>query len=564
MQLPTALRGVAAQDPLPLPSPDGTFIVFAGPVPGRFAGAQLWMKRRASRSAVQIPGTVDAQSFTLSPDGAWIAFVIGTKLVKVPSTGGVPATLVSDGANGAFGLAWLEDGTIVYTRGGASRMGLAQVSAKGGATADVWKSDTGTATVLGPISGTHAVLFRRCSIGTTVGCQVSVVDRESGRGTVVLPGISYARYAETGHLVYAQDDRLMAVAFDAGTLTVRGQPVALADSVSRGELPFELSRSGTLVVRLDDGSGVDQFEMVWMDRAGRATPVDTSWKFDLSRYGADHGWALSPDGSRLAIGLYSEGGDQVWVKQLPRGPLTRLSTDDAPQVRPHWSHDGRAVDFVSLRSAAGLYQHRADGLGADSLLFKGVIDEGVRSPDGAWLVTRAGSKGSVRRGRDITGVRLGVDTARVPLIVTQFDEEAIAISPDGKWIAYQSDESGRTEVFVRSFPNTNAFKHQVSNGGGAAPLWSRDGRELFFVSATNDMMTARVTAGSPLSVAAPVPLFHIPNELLRVEYAFYTPWDLAADGRFIMARARRTDAGNAKSVVVAENWLTELKAQVRR
>ena len=303
--------------------------------------------------------------------------------------------------------------------------------------------------------------------------------------------------------------------------------------------------------------------MVWVDRAGRAMPVDTAWKFDLTRFAADHGWALSPDGSRLAIGLSTDTGDDIWVKQLPHGPLSRISFDAAPDFRPRWTRDGRSLTFLSARQGQGVFQHRADGLGKDSVLRSGLADEGVLSPDGAWLVMRSGSNGSVVGGRDIYVVRTGADTARMPLIVTPFDEEAIALSPDGRWIAYQSDETGRTEVFLRSFPNASTFKHQVSNGGGSAPLWSRDGRELFFVSAAADMMTARVTAGSPIAVAAPVPLFHIAKDLLRVEYAFYTPWDVAADGRFMMARARRGDAGNATTVTVAENWLTELKARMK-
>ena len=562
MKLPAVLTGVAAGDPVPLPSPDGSFIVFAGPRPGRVAGSQLWMKRRASRSATPITGTVDAQSFTLSPDGAWLAYVLGSKLVKVPVAGGAPVTLVPAEATGAFGLAWLDDGTIAYTST-AKGLSIAKVPASGGASAAVWGSDSGRSAVLAPIGGTHAVLFYRCA-SALFACDVWAGDLESGKHTVVLPGVKFARYVESGYLVYAQDGRLMADGFDRGSFKVRGQPVALADSITRGNLPFELSRSGTLVTREQGGGGADAFEMVWVDRAGRAMPVDTAWRFEVTRYSADHGWALSPDGSRLAIGLSTDAGDDIWVKQLPHGPLSRISFDAAPEMRPRWTRDGQFVTFLSGRAGQGVFRHRADGLGKDSLLTGGLVDEGVLSPDGAWLVLRSGSNGSVAGGRDITGIRIGADTTRVPLIVTPFDEEAIALSRDGRWIAYQSDETGRTEVFVRSFPNTSTFKHQVSNGGGTAPLWSRDGRELFFVSAAADMMTARVAAGSSLAVAAPAPLFHIANELLRVEYAFYTPWDVAADGRFIMARERRTEAGNGTTVVVAENWLTELKARVKQ
>jgi len=345
---------------------------------------------------------------------------------------------------------------------------------------------------------------------------------------------------------------------------VRGQPVPLADSVG-GNFPLQLSRSGTLVTRVGgSGSIGNAYEMVWVNRSGRATPVDTGWRFRVTAQANNHGWALSPDGSRLAIGLNTDAGDDIWVKQLPRGALSRVSYDPAPEFRPRWTRDGRAVTFLSSRSAPGVYQHRADGAGLDSLLIAGTMEEAVRSLDGAWLLLRDGAVGSVRGGRDIKGVRLGTDTNRVPVIVTPFDEEAIALSPDGKWLAYQSDETGRTEVFIRSFPNTETFKRQVSNGGGAAPLWSRDGRELFYLSATKDMMAARVTAGAPISVGQPAALFHVPDDLLTVEYDYYTPWDVAADGRFIMARVHRAEGNASSIVVVAENWLTELKARVKK
>ncbi len=559
LRTPVVLTGVA-ETPVPRPAPDGSFLVFAGPRPGGVAGSQLWIKRRDSRSAVPIAGTVDAQSFAISPDGAWIAFALGAKLVKVPVVGGAPVTLVASEANGAFGLAWMDDGTIAYTRSGV-RPSIAQVSSAGGVSSEVWKSDTHRAFVLAPIGGTNGVLFDRCTSSEV--CDLWAVDVKTKKSTAVLPGVRWARYAETGHVVYEQDGRLLAIAFDPRTFAVRGQPVALADSVVRGGSPFELARSGTLVTR-SSGSGAEAFDMVWVDRAGRVAPVDTAWKFSITAFAADHGWALSPDGTRLAIGLFTDAGDDIWVKRLPRGPLSRVSFDEGPDARPRWTADGRHVVYISGRIAQGAYQHRADGLGSDSLLVSGQIDEAVYSPDGAWLVLRVGSNGSVTGGRDITGVRVGAGATRVPLIVTSFDEEAIAHSLDGKWIAYQSDETGRTEVFIRSFPNTNAFKHQVSNGGGAAPLWSRDGRELFFVGAAKDMMAVRVAVGAPLSVSTPVALFRIPNELLKVEYAYYTPWDVAADGRFIMARARSTVDAGEQAVVVAEHWLSELRVRVKR
>ena len=561
MQLPPVFTGTAGQENVPMPSPDGSFIVFYGPVPGRLAGSQLWLKRRERRSAVPIPGTLDAQAFTISPDGAWLAFVASNKVMKLPVEGGASVTLVNGEADGYSGVAWLDDGTVVYTRASAPQLSVASVSSNGGASSPAWESDSARSAVIAAIPGTRAVLFYRCAFIRSA-CDLWAGDLGSSTPTFVLKGVTSARYAESGHLVYAQDGRLMADQFDRRSFTVRGRPTVLADSITRGDLPFELSRSGTLVTRSESSGGIGVYEMMWVDRTGRTTPVDSAWKFDITRYVADHGWALSPDGSRLAIGLNTDAGDDIWMKQLPRGPLSRITFDAAPEMRPRWSADGRFVTFIS--ALPGVLQHRADGLGSDSLLKPGVVDEAVLSRDGAWLVLRTGALGAVTGGRDIVGVRTGADTARVPLVVTPFDEEAIALSPDGKWMAYQSDETGRTEVFVRAFPNTSAFKHQVSNGGGVAPLWSRDGRELFFVSPGADMMSARVTAGSPIAIAAPSPLFHIADDLLKVEYTFYTPWDVAADGRFIMARARVGTAGTAMSVVIAENWLMELRARMKR
>jgi Tol biopolymer transport system component len=186
------------------------------------------------------------------------------------------------------------------------------------------------------------------------------------------------------------------------------------------------------------------------------------------------------------------------------------------------------------------------------------------SGDGAWLVFREGANGSVRGGRDIRAQRLTGDTTTIPLIVTPFDEDAIALSPDSKWIAYQSDETGTTELFVRSFPNIDGFKRQVSNGGGAAPVWSRNGRELFFLSGSKDMMAAKVTAGTSPTVGTATVLFHVPDDLLKVEYLYYTPWDVMPDGRFIMARMVKTGEPGRSVVIVAENWLTELKARLKR
>jgi len=291
--------------------------------------------------------------------------------------------------------------------------------------------------------------------------------------------------------------------------------------------------------------------------------VDTSWKFQLTANANNHGWALSPDGSKLAIGLSTGSGDDIWVKPLPQGAPYRVTFDPAPDMRPRWTSDSRYISFVSVRRPGGLYLHRADGAGPDSLLFEGIVDEGLVTPDNRELILRRGALGSVAGGRNITGLRLGTDKVTFPILATEFDEEAVALSPNGKAIAYQSDETGRTEVFVRPFPNTNAGKKQVSSGGALAPLWSRDGKELFYLANDKRMMSARVSPGAAIAFAEPTALFKVPDELLGPEAFFYTPWDVARDGRFLMARLLSGGLDQSGALVVVENWIEELKAKLK-
>jgi serine/threonine-protein kinase len=277
------------------------------------------------------------------------------------------------------------------------------------------------------------------------------------------------------------------------------------------------------------------------------------------------GWALSPDGSRLAISLGGQSGDGIWVKELPAGPLSRVTLDSAPAFRPRWLPGGRELSYIA-RSSAGLELRKvaADGTGRAELLVRSprLLYEGALSPDGRWIVVRtAGGVG--RQGRDLIGYRVG-DTTAVPLIANPaFDESAFAISLDGRWIAYESDETGRREVYVRPFPATDAGKWQASTNGGMAPLWARNGRELFFVDAAR-----RMTAVSVAGVAEPHfgerrGLFTLSPEIYLDDNTYYTPFDVGPDGRFIMARRVRSD-GEAPPLIVVENWFTELRQKLRQ
>jgi hypothetical protein len=365
---------------------------------------------------------------------------------------------------------------------------------------------------------------------------------------------------------------MLALPFDAGSLEVGGSPIPLGDSVSvlGGLYPLiGLSRSGTLVKQV--GAPLEllqRLELVWVDRTGREALVDSGWTFRSVEYGGNHGWSLSRDGTRLAIGLSTEAGDDIWLKRLPRGPLSRVSFNDASEYRPRWMPDDRTLMFGSNRVlpvSNALYSRRADGTGSDSAMVRAEeigVFEAAWSPDRRWLLYRVGGTVDQVGGRDIVGIRPGIDTAPLPVVVTPYDEAAFAISPDGRWLAYESNETGRTEVFVRPFPDTDAGKWQVSNGGGIAPLWARNGRELFYVDVERDMIAVPFTSGAEPGLGERRRLFHLRSELTLGPNENYTPHDVAPDGRFIMARRVPMPIGLEAPIVVVENWIEELKRVV--
>jgi serine/threonine-protein kinase len=553
-----AARGVAV-------SRDGSKLLYAGPQdPGT---TQLWLKARDVEFGRPVSGTTFASSFTFSPDGESIAFITTDGIVKrIAVTGGAAITL-ADSAASARGITWLEDGSIIYATN-LGKVTLQRVSASGGNPETIYE---GVLPGWYPtaLPGSKGVLFGVCGGCTTSG-DLAVLDLRTKQVTTIVKGAVMGRYVPTGHVLYVRaDGGMLAVPFDASSLEATGDPVTVRDSVALGanRLPiFDVADDGTFFMRQGGSiAPVGTYDLVWIDRSGVETPVDTTFTFKMVVFGNNAGWSLSPDGSRVAIGRNTDAGDNVWVKQLPNGPLSRVTFDSTSTFRPRWSRDGKFIIYIArINIGAVLMRKRADGTGVEELIANhggAGVYEAAFTADEKSIVLRTGGTINQVGGRDIS-IRTVDDTTLKPLVATAFDESGIAISPDGRWLAYESNETGQTEVIIRPFPDVDGGKWQVSLDGGRAPLWSRDGRELFFVNSNRELMSVNVGSGASPNNGTPRRLFKLRPELYLAAQENYTPYDVAPNGRFLMARRLRLTAARVPPLVVTENWLAELRDRV--
>ena len=547
-------------------SPDGARLVYVGP--GEDGGTQLWMKERSQYAATPLVGTRGATQPAFSPDGQWIAFGQGDNLMKMPVLGGAAITL-ADSILIAV-AAWLDDHTVVYSR---EDLALGRVSDAGGAPTVAWRAEDAqrAAVFPTPLPGARGVLFSLCS-NLCAQSEVWVLDLKSGDARLLVPSAKLGWYLPTGHLAYVRPDgSVLAAPFDLKRLELRGTAVPILDNLAllfAGIFPnMTFSATGTMVMEMGGGSdGIPLYEMTWIDRTGRTTALDSGWTFQHSLSNGNVGWSLSPDGRRLAIGLNTDSGDDIWIKELPAGPLSRLTFDSASEQRPRWTPDGKSVTYI-VDGAGSLRQRPADGTGKEQVLVETPtipnLLEGTWSRAGDWLVLRVGGNGPTKL-RNILAFRPGVDSAPMELLASsQADESAPALSPDGKWLAYASDETGRNEVYIRPFPNVDEGKWQVSTSGAQAPLWAHSGRELFYVDAARNMMMVPIPVAGPSQMGARVKLFTLGNDVLPNPDEWYTPFDVSPDDRrFLMSRLVSAPATQVRSFLLVENWFEEVKAKV--
>jgi eukaryotic-like serine/threonine-protein kinase len=540
-------------------SPDGTTLVYVGPGEG---GGRLWVRPMDQLTATPVAGTEGAREPFFSPDGRQVGFLVTTTFtLKVASLDGAPPVTLADTGMWGGGATWGRDGYIYFD----TPEGIRRMKAIGGPREPVVTIDTARKEVghawPDVLPNGKGILYRLRHVGQDAReYDIMVAELATGKGRALVRGV-IARYVSTGHLVYVTaDGKLLVSPFDQNSLKLTGSPTVLLDGISVRELgavDLALSRTGTLayVPGAAGGSG----QPVWVTREGQAQAVDSAWRGSFDEPAP----ALSPDGKWLALTVgrvaAGGGGTDIWVKRLDAGPFSRLTFDGTTNIRPSWSSDGRDVLFVSDREGVqALYRKRADGSGPPGLIVRESrgVSEGFISPDGRWnlLRTLVGTPGN----GDILGLRRG-DSVPTPLVATKFAEIAPTLSPDGRWLAYVSIESGRGEVYVRPFPDVNQARWQVSRNGGTEPRWAHSGRELFYRNLNGEMVAQEVTLGPAFAGGQERVLFSAVPYAAGVNHRGY---DLSAnDRRFLMIRTQESEQD--ADLVMVLNWFEELRAKMR-
>ena len=547
-------------------SPDGSRLVYVGPsAAGGRGGQQLWMRRRDQLDPTPLPGTEAAESPAFSPDGRRVAFRAGNAMRAVSLGGEPPVTIASDGVGG-FGLSWGEDG-FIYSDHDTF---IGRVPESGGQIEPVTRLDS-LASELDhawphALPGGRGVLFTvlHSPIGDATQYDLAVLDLAAGTHRVLIRGV-FGRYVASGHLLYVSaEGTLLAAPFDLGSLEVTGSPVAIVEGVGvqdAGSVDLAVAGDGTLAYLSGPvSSGLER--AVWVTRNGEVSPVDPNWVFAPGR--PEVGLELSPDGRRLAVKINTEAGEDIWVKELDDGPLSRLSFDPAIDRRPRWSSDGRWIYYTSERGGVyNLYRRASDGTGSEqpALDLDRPILEVQRTPDEQWWVLRLGGQSGVTGLRDIVALRTG-DSITVPVAAEPYDEKAAALSPDGRWIAYESNETGDDEIYVRPFPDADDGKWQVSAGGGLNPRWARSGGEIFYVNGDGAMSVAEVSTTGGFRVGQRSSLFSLDGTGLYYG-SNYAAWDVAPDGqRFLMVQFADLGESSINQLIVVENFLQDLASRM--
>jgi serine/threonine-protein kinase len=485
-----------------------------------------------------------------SPDSQWVGFFEGPALKKVAVSGGAPVTIGRTGGGG-FGASWGDDGSIVFGSVGPATTGIPMlmiVPASGGEPKALVPGEPGRAaaqTFPVVLPRSRGVLYRmdEPERGAAAQGRLMLLDRTTGERRELAAEASAADFVP-GRVVYADPQgQLYALPFDLSTLNATGPATALAERVHVpvvGQAMFSAATSGALafVAALEGANLESRRSLVWVDRAGREEPIAAPPRaYAVAR--------LSPDATRVALDIRDEAND-IWVRSLERGVLTRLTSGPTLDMAPVWTPDGRQIIWTSTREnfSPTLYRQSADGTGSpERLPGASVAFPGSVTPDGrAVLIASVGSAILVGEPR----IDRLLDPIRAP-----FTPE---LSPDGRWLADQSNESGEPEVYVRPYPDVDGGRWQISTQHGSRPAWSRNGRELFFHDGSDRLSVVPIAvSGSTLAAGSP-------RRLLETAYypgfssrgAFLRGYDVSPDGqRFLMIKGTASSPHSVLTIVLS-------------
>jgi Tol biopolymer transport system component len=484
-----------------------------------------------------------------SPDGSSLGYFTADKLMKVDVASGSPQTLCDlPRSFYTAGADWGPDGVILF----GGDLGISRVSAAGGEPTLVTRTDAsrGEAHYFPQfLPGGRRFLFLVTGSGEEKqGIYVGSLDSPETR--FLLKTEVRAAFAAPGYLLYVREGTLFARALDAGTLEWRGEPVPIAESIAsnsaNGRSTFSASRTGVLSYRTGDLGGNPLTQLTWFDGAGKR----------LGTVGPKGYWenaALSPDQNRVAVSRIGEKETQhIWIGELASGDFTPFTFGETRDRAVLWSRDGKLLYIASHgKSGVALYETLASGAGEAVLLHDSPESKGLGStgPDGELVYHSQ----SAETGWDIWMLPLG-ERAPVPYLRTEADELNGAVSPDGRWLAYVSDETGRREVFVSSFP-VRRGKWQVSVDGGNLPSWREDGRELFYIAPDSRIMAVEVAADTTFTRGQTRPLFLAP---LSTGAGPTLDFDVSSKGTRFLVNAL-ADEGSAAPITVVVNWTAALE-----
>jgi len=530
-------------------SPGGTHVVFT-------ANEQIYMRAMDALVAVPLSGTERARSPFFSPDGQWVGFWSGDEIRKVPISGGAPVKL-ADALN-LSGASWGDDDTIVYGQGAA---GIWKVSGEGG-DAEVLVEVEPDQRAQGPqfLPGGEWLLYAVRRSGNSFDDAEIVVRSLTGSGEtkVLIRGGRDARYVPTGHLVYAFSDVVFARPFDPSRMEFTGGAVSVLQEIAgasgaSGASQFQFSSLGSLVYL--SGNAAVSRSLVWVDGNGDESLIDTFADMVLARP------RLSPDNTHIAMEVVSDGERDIRVYDLERGGTTQLSHEGG-DYDPLWTPDGDRIVFSSNRGEfESLFWRRSNGVGEEEALPQRGIHENAYSwsSDGTELAVYT-RPGTAETPRDVWVLSRDDNWSPKPIATGEFNERSPAFSPDGAWLAYVSDESGRDEVYVLSYPDLND-KFVISTNGGREPAWSADGSELFY-RVDDDFMAVTLTTEPSFSAGAPRLLFTGPYARDTSTSSGSRTYDVARDGRFVIVRLDRPENDDSFGIHVVLNWFEELKQRV--